>query len=116
MLLPLARPLHEGAELWLRYYPLLDEERHPSSRFTLSVNGVVVDRWTCTGRPEPGERLVSLPERVTRGARAMVVGLRLHDAAAPRDLGLNGDVRLLGLCLLALCLRPRQAENARPAA
>ena len=42
-------------------------------------------------------RRLVIPRRLVRDGHVVEIGFRLPDAAAPRDLGINGDARLLGI-------------------
>lgn len=78
-------------------YGALLTRGHPVQRAIVSVNGEKIGMIKFNYRGDNLERSVLIPGKLLRSGRVAEIRLDLPDAAAPSDLGLNDDGRLLGL-------------------
>ncbi|HEY8553752.1 MAG TPA: DUF6311 domain-containing protein [Burkholderiales bacterium] len=95
----------EARNVTIEAHPLVSAS-HPKQRIVIEVNGVPA--WEGDVRADSGA--IDVPIDETARAAAERDGLlrlrfRLPDAARPKDLGINQDVRVLALGLRALTVR-----------
>ena len=71
--------------------------RHPVQRAIVSANGQRIGTIAFTYRGDNADRTVRIPGKLLHNGQVAEIRLDLPDAAAPSDIGLGSDGRLLGL-------------------
>ncbi|HYE50179.1 MAG TPA: hypothetical protein VEB20_11355 [Azospirillaceae bacterium] len=103
--LPLAEPVQGPLRLELSALGLLSPQR-PAQTVAVLAGGVPVGEWTFTeeGRIEHKEMLI--PAELAAGREVIELALRPAEVRLPREIGLGGDPRPLGLAVHDLRLSP----------
>lgn len=97
-------PVPAGSDpcmLVFRLWPLVNRERLPAQRVTVSVNGEVLAHFMVERETT---RAVSIPRRLVGQDDVLDVVFATPDAARPADLGMNSDRRLLSVAFNTLDL------------
>lgn len=103
VVLPLSAPVEATLRLELVLRTLLNPTTHPVSMFTVQVNGWDVLTVHET-RPGIFSYSVNLPKHAYCRSSVLVVTLLTEKPVRPNELGINGDMRLLGAGLVSLRL------------
>ncbi|GAB2921244.1 hypothetical protein GCM10027093_70070 [Paraburkholderia jirisanensis] len=78
-------------------------EKHPSQRVDIVVNGTNIGSWTYTHEAPTGSRSVEIPESIARSGKLNIV-FKGIDAVSPLQLGDSEDGRVLGLGIKSIRL------------
>jgi hypothetical protein len=77
---------------------------HPRQRAIVTVDGKPVGRMEFHFGHANHDRVLNIPRSLLHDGRIVEIRFELPDAAAPRDLGINNDGRLLGLYVSSIRL------------
>jgi hypothetical protein len=103
LVLPLDADPRASMNLTLRGFPLLLAGTLTSQRVRIAVNGQAVAEWLLS---ENGAQqlTVGIPDKALVGSRSIEISLEMPDARSPKEIGYNGDVRILAVAFMDLRL------------
>ena len=94
--------------LSVKVYPFVVKEILPRQRVLIHVNDQFIGEWVLTERALRS-RSIEVPANFFRD-REVVVGFKFPDAATPREMGVNRDVRTLAVRFASIRLHDGPAS------
>ena len=88
---------------------------HPRQRAIVKLNGVEVGQFVASYPDGPVTVEFDIPAATLSSGKKIRIGFDLPDAASPKSLGINEDLRMLALQLRTLTINSSQAPDSAPA-
>jgi hypothetical protein len=92
-------PATGDLQLDMTFSAVLLTARHPRQRAIVKVDGTTIGKLEFSYKRDNSKRTLIIPRRLLRNWQLARIVFDLPDAAAPQDLGINRDPRLLALCV-----------------
>jgi len=92
-------PATGDLQLDMTFSAVLLTARHPRQRAIVKVDGTTIGTLEFSYKGDNTKRTLTIPRSLLRNWQLARIVFELPDAAAPQDLGINRDPRILALCV-----------------